>query len=576
MPITLTDRYAAELRKNSNTPNVVIEFECDGGTRRFGFHGSNPGWGVRYLADGSAPADGETFAVGSDELTGVDAALKSVSSLQNRLDPESGFSTRGRMTLVLAGTSVFAPLVRDEFLKNRRVTRKDGFLARGLSYAHYAPTFTGRVLDWSRRGEELTLVVADDLKDGSTKIPVENEAGTQFLDYRGANPVDIMKDILTTRLSIPGEYVDTVGFDSERDIWLDRVAFSRVLTDPRSANGYLNELQKETNSFIVHDGEKVSFKVFAPPLPGTSVEGWDENRHILDGTFSQKGGYQDNFFNRLVLYYDYDESGDDDPENFESAVISLDASSQSEAQWAETKTKVIKSRWIRSRTFTEAGSLTGVQAYFVSGANGTGQGTLTYTAPPERTLAWTPPGGVQGDPVRLTRNGRYRVYGADRNRYVRVVVTKDDLPDSDATDTVTITPLDGASYASALAVRLLNRYRDPVSAVSFEVDLNNIAFDGELIKPTDLKDVTTSLACGKDKSSWVGERVMLTSVRPDFSGHRASVEAIETKMYRTFGFIAPEGFGDWPGATEEERRYAFISDGDGKVGSGNVDGYYIW
>ncbi|MFQ5465531.1 MAG: hypothetical protein ACE5EI_06350 [Thermodesulfobacteriota bacterium] len=575
MAITLASKFLTQLKRGVNTPNVVVDLELDGGMRRFGFHGSNETPLVMYVADGTHTASGEIYAVGSDELPMVEANLKAVSSLQNKLDPKTGYSTRGRLSFVLTGKDVFSPMVRDEYLKNRRVTRRDGFISSGFTFADYAPTFTGRILDWSRRAGELTLVVADDLKDAGCRIPPDNEPGTQYIDYRNSNPVDVIKDILTARLGISASYIDTQAFDSERDEWLGGVRFDRVVTEPAPANEYLNELQAETNSFLVHDGEKITFKVFSPPRPGQSVEEWTDDRHIIGGAFRQKGGYVDNFFNRVVVYYDYDESGSDKPLNFESAVISVDAASQNPVQWDETRTRVIKSKWIRSLTASSTANISGVALYHVSVANGTGTGTLSFSST-QNTITWTPPGGAAGDAVKLSRDGKYKVTGLDRNAYVRVLVTRGALPAEDASDTVTAVGLDGKRYAAILARRLLNRYRNPVSVVAFDVDLNSVAHEGKFIKPTDLKDITTVDACEKGEGSWVKERVMVTSVRPDFSAHRVGVEAIETKMYRRFGFVAPVGLPDYPLADRTHREYAFIGAPDNTFNAGSEDGYYTW
>ncbi|MBI5344979.1 MAG: hypothetical protein HZB83_06550, partial [Deltaproteobacteria bacterium] len=129
----------------------------------------------------------------------------------------------------------------------------------------------------------------------------------------------IMTDILLTRLGIASGYVDSAKFTSERDTWMQGWKFDRVITEPKEANEYRNELQQECNSYIVHDGEKITCKVFAPPMPGNTPEEWTDNNHILHGTLSLKSGYKDGFYNRVVVYYDYDESNSDKEENFEAA-----------------------------------------------------------------------------------------------------------------------------------------------------------------------------------------------------------------------------------------------------------------
>ena len=572
MAITLSSGFLNELERGVNTPNVVLELELDGGTVRFGYHGRNCLPVTRFAAGGSSLADGSLFAAGSDELPGVVAALKSVASLQNRIDPKSGYSTRGQLTAVISGRENFVSLLAGERLKNRRAVRKDGFLSPGFSFLDYAATFTGKILDWSRKGDDLTIVIADDLKEASAKIPEENAEKTQYIDYRGMNPVDIMADILLEQLAIDPSLVDTGGFAAERDMWLSGWRFGRVLTEPREADQYLNELQVETNSFLVHDGEKITFKAFAPPAPWQEVEEWTD-RNILEGSFSLKAGCRDNFYNRVVVYFDYDESGGDREDSYESAVIAIDAPSQDASEWNETSTKVIKSRWMRSLGFSQSANISGVKAYHVSSANGTGSGALSFEGA-SASLRWAAPGGAYGEPVSLKRDGRLQVFDADKNRYIRVIVTVSELPPANAVDAVDIENLRGDTYASALASKLLNRYRDPVATVSFDIDMNGMAFGGRFIRPADLKDLSTSEASTLGNESWSMRRLMLTSVRPDFSTHKVSIEAIETRMFRRYAFIAPAGHPDYASASAKERAYGFVG-AEGNTLEGE-DGYYIW
>lgn len=573
MAITLSQKYLRELKKGFNSPNAVVEIALDSGTVRFGFIGQ-PSTITRFLADGACTADSATFACGSDELPGVSPVLKSISSLQNRLDVRGGYSTRGQLTAVITGRENFKGLLKNEYLKNRRAVRKDGFVSPGFTYLDYASTFSGKVLDWSRKGDELTIVIADHLKDASEKIPVEAQSNTSYLDYRDRNPADIISDILINQLGIDPDYVNVAGLERERDMWLSGWRFDRVLTEPREANQYLNELQVESNSFLVHDGDRINYKVFAPPLPWEPVEEWSDDVILMD-SFSVRGGYKENFCNRVVVYYDYDESGNDRDENYEGAVIAVDAASQDPLQWDETSTRIVRSKWIRSRTYAYAGLITGLKVYHVSRANGTGSGTLIYNRS-ANTLAWKAPGGTAGEAVTISQDWKYQVFDSDKRKFIRVIVTADGLPGSDISETVDIKPLGGESYASALASKILSRYRDPAASVAFDIDLNNIADGSRFIKPTDLKDITTDEACSKGKDSWFRNRLMLTSVRPDFSSHKVSIEAVETKMHRRYGFIAQAGFPDYPSASDSQKAYGFIGDGADRLDSGSEDGFYIW
>jgi len=550
MAITLTPAFLAELKKNANAPNVILEFALDSGTLKLG--------------------------QGAGGFTDVASCLTKVSSLQNKIDTKTGYTTRGQLTCTIVGRDNFKNLVRDEYLKNRRVTRKDGFVVSGFAYSDYAATFTGKIIDWSRKGDELTLTIGDEMMiETSKKLPVEVTAKTQYLNYQNMHPADIMTDILLTRLGVGGGYVDSAKFASERDTWLQGWKFDRIITEPKEANDYINELQIETNSFIIHDGEKVTFKVMAPPVPGQSIEEWTDANHIMKDSVSVKSGYKDAFYNRIVVYYDYDESAKDKEENYDSAVIAIDSASQGASQWAETSTKTIKSKWIRSFTYGQPSLVTGAVLYHVSSANGAGTGYLTYNNT-NKTLQWTPPGGTIGQAQVVTKDGRYQLFGADPTKYCRVIVTIASLPGSNKVDAIAITALNGATLAATLAQKILNRHRNPIASISLNVDINNAAYGGVFIKPTDLKDITTDEAFEHGINAWSKERVMLTSVRPDISTGKVSIEAVETKFYRRYGFIAPAGQPNYGSASAAQREYAYIGDGSNKVNGGTEDGYSLW
>ncbi len=573
----VTDRFLKELKKGRNTPNVVLELGLKDGTRFLGLHGGRPGQ-VHYRADASYRADADIFAVGSDTLHFIDPVLKSVSSLQNRIDPAKGFATRGELKVVIAGRENFRGLLSGEYLKNTPVVRKDGFLAPGFTYGDYAETFSGVISNWSRKGDELTLTIADSLADvGRQIIPESKASGAQWLDYTGRHPVEIMKDILVQRLGLDASRVDTLRFDTEGSLWLNGWVFSRVLTEPIEANRILNELQIETNSFIVHDGLTVNFKVFAPSPPGSVVEEWRDETHIIESTLTQESGYRDRFFNSVVVYFDHKDSGDN-ASDYESAVIAADAASQDPSQWNEVSTKIIKSKWIRSLTQTQPVGITGTVLSHISKSNGPGSAVLHFShdAGGSHSFRWAAPGDGLGQTVKVSSSGKYTLYSADTSRWAKIVVDYASLPLQTMIDIITITPLKGLSMASQLAQKILNRYRDPVSTVRFEMDLNNMVFDGELIRPGDFKDITTDEASELGVSSWKKERVMITKVRPDMGRHRVSVEAVETKMYRRYGFVVPPGQPDYPMATKAERERAYIGDGANRVNGGTEDGYVIW
>ena len=591
MAVTLTSNFIDELKQGSNRPNVIVEL---------GFNSV-----VRFLADGSFIADGSILASGDDGgvartekkgysnigsnggiFTDVVTNLKGISSLQNKIDAKGGFVTLGQISITLTGRDSFKAMIQNEFMKNRRVTRMDGF--EGLAYSDYAATFTGTIQTWSRKGDDLVIVVQDDLVSAKKKIPEESTDGNgtvtniQFINYRSTNPVDMMLDILKVQLAIPASQVDTATFESERDTWLSGWTFDRVLRKPEQALKLLNDLQVQTNTFIINDGEKISLKYFGPPVPGQIVPKWTDDNAIIRGTLSQKSGYDDNFYNRVVVYYDYNEGDDDSINNFDTGAEATDLDSQSAAEWDEVRTKTIKAKDIRTLAYTQPVNInvTGdaVTIYQVARYNGAGTGTIAYTQA-TNTIRWTAPGGSVGEAVELTKDGIYQLFDVDTTISIRIIVDTTELPGTDQSDGITITALQGDIYAATLADKILQRYRDPVSEVTFDVDINHVARGTSFIKPTDLIDVTTDEAFEKGKDSWTNERLMITSTRPDFSGSKISIAAIKTGIpadnTRRFGFIAPTGFPDYAAATDAQREYAFIGTSIDNLVYGEL-GYHIW
>ena len=553
MAITLTSAFLAELKKAQNTPDCVLEIILDNQTLYWGYH--------------NVPDKSE-----------VQPILQKISSLQNKIDPQKGYTTRGQITFTITGRDNFKNLIKNNYLKNRRVNRKEGFLATGFTYADYATTFTGKIFDWQRKGDELTITITDDmLIDAIKKLPVENDTNTQYYDFRNTNPVDIMTTMLTSTalLGVSTSYINSTAFTTEKDLWMSQWKFDRVITEPIAGNEYLNELQMETNSFIIHEGDKVGFKIFAPTVPGLNIEEYNDNDHLLYKSMSVNSGYKDNFYNRICIYYDYDESGSDNNINYESPYIASDAASQGAPQWNEIKTKIIKSKWLRTNTYTQPANITGCIIYHNSYNNGIGSGTLSYTAA-TKILTWTPPGGSAGTAVNITKNGKYQIFGSDQTKWVRVIITYANLPVGNQSDAITITALNASAFVAQLAQKILSRYRNPVSEITFSLDINNVAWNNQFIKPTDIKDITSDEAFEFGDSSWLQERIMITSIKPDFEKHKIDIEAIETKTYRRYGFIAPAGYPDYPTASAAQREYAFIGDINNKVNGGTEDGYYIW
>ena len=549
MSVALSAKYLSELKNPNRTPNTFVEVVLDGGAVKWGQH--------KILPD-------------------VTPTLKSVSKAYNKLDIRKNVTTKGDLTFSVAASPYIDNIVQNNRLKNLRVKKYEGFIASGWDDSDYIKTFEGVLYDWTHSGEIYTFKARDVRELTQTVAPVAKTDRTQYIDYSATNPIDIMTNLIATQAGVPGADYDGTKFNLERDTWYNGWQFQRVPTKSQAIEKYLEELQLEINGFIYHDGDKISFKSFAPTIPGATVRELSDDYNLLAGRTSNISGYDGQFSNRVEVHFDYDESGNDKKdENYESMTFAEDTDSQT--NWDEIKTKVIKSKWIHSFTFTQPSNITGATVYAASKDNGAGGGTLTFNFA-NKTLTFQANGDSVGATVNVDRSGKYQVKSADERKYLRVIVDSTATPGSNQNDTITLSALSGESYANTLATRLLNRYLDPVPTVKCEVDYRDINNSGIMYAPTDIVNITTGKVTIFGQGSFNAEPCILLDVRPDERSQTIKIEAMPTRLGKKAAFIAPSGFPDYAGATDAEREFCFIGrTSDNKVfdGVSFVDGYYI-
>ena len=550
MSISFSAKYLTELKNPNRTPNIFVEIDLGGPVTKWGQH--------KILPD-------------------VHPVLKGVSKSHNRLDMKKNITTKGDLTFTVSASAFIDNIIVNNRLKNLRVKKYEGFIADGWDDSDYIKTFEGVIYDWSESADETYTFKARDVRElTQTSAPVTKTDKTQSIDYSASNPIDTMKNLIEIQAGVPAADYDGTKFDSERDTWYNGWMFHRVITKSQPIEKYLEELQIETNGFIYHDGDKISFKSFAPTVPGQTVRELSDEFNLLLGRTSYDSGYVDQFFNRIEVYYDYDESGNDrKDDNYDSVVVAEDTDSQ--ANWGEIKTKVIKSKWIRSFEFDQPSNITGATVYAASKDNGAGGGTLTFNFA-NKTLTWQANGDSVGATVTVDRSGKYQIKSADERKYLRVIVDSTATPGSNQNDTITLTALAGETYASTAASRLLNRFLDPVPTVNGSLDMRDINNSGVMYAPTDIVNVTIGKVKIFGQDSFDAEPCILLDVRPDERSQKIKIQAMPTRLGKRGAFIGPAGLPDYAGATAEERGFAFIGrTSDNKVFDGSVfiGGYYV-
>lgn len=550
MSITFTNKFLTELKNPNRVRNIFIEIDLTVSiTHRWGLH--------KLLPD-------------------VRPVMKSINSFQNKLSVKQNLSTKGNLSFSIASNPYMDNIIQTYRLKNLRIRKYEGFIADGWVLGDYNKTFEGIISDWSK-SEDVYSFSARDIRERAQKVaPTAKADKTQYLDLSDMNPIDMMTNFINVQAGIASGDYDGAKFISERDTWYNNWKYHRVVTKSKNIDKYLEELQVETSSYIYHDGDKISFKSFAPLAPGTTVRELSDDYNLLSASVNNESGYSDHFFNRVEVYFDYDESGGDKKEdNYESVIVKENTTSQTD--WDEVKTKIIKSKFIRSYKFDQPVDVTGCIIYMASKDNGAGAGTLAFTYSTQ-SFTWTANGDSAGTVKKITKSGIYQIKSANDEKYIRIIIDITALPGSNKSDSITLTALNGSIYANTIASRLVNRFSSPVATVKGSIDFKDMNNSGSLYAPTDLFRLTTDKVTVFGQGNFNQELCMMLSVRPDEKEQKINFEAIQAKLNTRAGFIAPSGQPNYDTASEAQREYAHIGrTSDNKVydGSDYVDGFYV-
>lgn len=174
--------------------------------------------------------------------------------------------------------------------------------------------------------------------------------------------------------------------------------------------------------------------------------------------------------------------------------------------------------------------------------------------------------------------------GTDRKDYNGVVINVD----SDAEDVKSYaekkeriiygTWIQGNTLAGLLGAKILQRFRDGVKIIPFDLELKDssgsTAQPETYLKVGDVFEITTDALQGVDGVAET-KRYQVTKKEQKTQG-RFALKSFDAKIgYGRWGFIATDGYPDYGSATTAQKEYAFISDSAGKMSDG-TDAYKIW
>lgn len=498
-------------------------------------------------------------------------------ALPSKIEIRYDKSSVGKVSFDLLEPEYFRKLIANEYLKNRKVEVKIGPLDG--HYSDYFTYFKGKVKTYDIAKDVMRISVEDEWQLTREKIPTLNETKTQFVSFgapiegadatsSGMHPLVIMERLLEIA-GIESPYIDSEQFSAERRHFNTNWRFQRIINKPMPLKTLINDLQEITLTHLFQKYDQVSVRTFAPPLIGQSLLSIDEE--FIQGSFSLKGKQKDNFFNRIEVYYDYDEAADE-LDNYHSVKIVEDLDSQGATQWNEVKTKTIKSKWMKSLGVIQGNDLneeTGFVVLFASSACTTGLHTIRYTTGDTPTLEFRALGSSTfGEAIKVKKPEIYTIPdGEDDSKFITVLCIPDLYSGNTRTDDFRTEDLDGDALARILAKRLLNEFRDPVPEIDFKLPLHKLTHLGDFVTPSQIVKVSTDLGAWKGYDQLQNAYAMLLSVKPDFKNFRGAISAIITMLDKKFLHFSPNRLHqvDWADEDAEDQEYGAICDNNNEM-----------
>ena len=123
--------------------------------------------------------------------------------------------------------------------------------------------------------------------------------------------------------------------------------------------------------------------------------------------------------------------------------------------------------------------------------------------------------------------------------------------------------------ANHLASRTLSLFREPPIKLGFSVELKD-----DDLKTGDLFRLTTDDIL--DAAGTPEERLYQVLRKEPKEDNEIAFLVMDTRHSKRYGFIAPNGYPNYPSATAQQKEYAFVGNANNKVNGGIEDGYYIW
>jgi len=197
------------------------------------------------------------------------------------------------------------------------------------------------IVAFTRSADALTLTRA---QQGTTAQDHDDDDRVQIcIQYTGADPADIMHDLLTVYAGIDPNYIPLTTWQTETANYVGRL-YTAVIAEPTSVTELVNEVLQQSATSMWWDDIAKLIRIRTLRAVPDAANVYNDDI-IVAGSYAAKD-QPGKRVSQVWTYYALKNplEGIDDPKNYRSAVATID--SESEVDYGDESIRTIFSRWI--------------------------------------------------------------------------------------------------------------------------------------------------------------------------------------------------------------------------------------
>jgi hypothetical protein len=196
-------------------------------------------------------------------------------------------------------------------------------------------------ITYTRIGD--TFTITGRASDGTTQD--DHDTGSKVQDcrrYANVAAHQIIYNILVYDAGISASFIDWSAWNAEATTWMANALMTTVIEKPTGANSLVNQIAQQAGCYLWWDerAQKIQLRAIRPATWG-EVHELNDFEHILENSTSVTEKPDERISQVWAYYGKTVPNLDDKPENYRVVFVKVDADAESEAEYNQSKVKVI-------------------------------------------------------------------------------------------------------------------------------------------------------------------------------------------------------------------------------------------